>query len=131
MPRRADDVSSITVACTGLEQDVISTMMAASGCGSACNLVRIALWSLADHMGLDVPNHAFDMRLYHGSRGRPGAVRTKPNPKVRQDRPWKQPKPGKSHPWRGEGKPVPPTPPDDALTCAPCEDRDVSGKVTP
>ncbi len=109
MPRRQDDVSSITVACTGLESDLVSEMMRASGCGSACNLIRVALWSLADHMGLDVPNGAFDLRTYQGSTGRIREPRVQPNPKVRQDRPWKQPKPNKIHPWRGEGKPVAPT----------------------
>jgi len=128
MPRRSDDVSSITVACTSLEADTIAEMMRAAGVGSACNLVRIALWSLADHMGLDVPNRAFDLRTYQGAAGRQATRRTTPNPKVKQDRPWKQPKPGKAHPWRGEGKPTPPTV---TAACGHCEDKSVSGKVTP
>jgi hypothetical protein len=97
MPRRVDDCTTLTCACTALETDVLGQMRAAGGVTSDANLVRIALWSLADHMGLDVPNGAFDLRHYAG--GAP-PVRV-PNPKVRQDRPFKslgRPQ-SKSHVW--------------------------------
>lgn len=78
---------------------MLGEMMRAGGITSDANLVRVALWSLADHMGLDVPNGVFDLRQYVGSAGQPRVARTTPNPKVRQDRPWRQPKQPKTHPW--------------------------------
>lgn len=65
-----------------------------------CNMVRSALWSLADFMGYDPPLGVFDMRDKPRGRGKKGPVRRrirKPNPPRHGQHGNPQPK---NHPWR-------------------------------
>lgn len=103
MPRRADDCTMLCCACTEAEAAVVAAMKVAGGIDSDANLVRVALWSLADHMGLDMPNGVFDLRSHafspaaRAARQAAGAKsRRRPNPKIRQHG---RPQP-KDHPWR-------------------------------
>lgn len=70
------------------------------GSASRSNIVRSALWSLADHMGYDPPLSVFDMRNNEKDqraprkRGKGNYVRKRtPNPGIKQNQP-------ASHPWR-------------------------------
>lgn len=75
-------------------------MKIAAGVASDANLVRIALWSLGDHLGVDMPNGVFDLRERKGWI----YARKRANPKVRQHElfPRAKPKaPAPNHPWRG------------------------------
>lgn len=57
MPRRFY-VSMLSCACTDIETAVIDEMKRAAGLTSDANLVRTALWSLADHLGVEMPDAA-------------------------------------------------------------------------
>ena len=73
----------VECACSPEEMEVIGRMRMAGGCDSDANLVRVALWKLAQHMDLlETPANAFQLR----------------NPKTRQ-------RPKKKHPWREYTKP--------------------------
>ncbi len=96
--RRDDD---ITIAfALSPEEAVILDCMAGSEHVSRCNVIRTALWSLADHMGIDPPLGVFDMRqtpkeLPPTQRKR--ARVTQPNQRIRQGYGKAQPA---NHPWR-------------------------------
>ena len=78
MSRRADDVAMLSCALSEAEVGVIERMKELAVVGSDANLVRIALWSLADHYGLEMGRGVFDLRT-------PGpGKQTAPNPRVRQ-----------------------------------------------
>jgi hypothetical protein len=79
MARRAGELV-LQVAIDATERAVIDEIRRAGGLDSDANAVRTALWSLADHMQLDVPNGAFDLRHPSGNH-RP----KNPNPKIRQE----------------------------------------------
>jgi hypothetical protein len=105
MPRRGDYRSLLTCELSQVERDVLDEMKRLAGIGSDANLARIALWSLGDHLGLELPDGVFDLRLGSGAWAR--------NPRVRQDAAcpplplpapiWRAtPKrPAADHPWRG------------------------------
>lgn len=105
--RRQDDESTISVALTTADAAIVDQMKVAAGVASDANLMRVALWSLADHMGLEMPNGVFDLRNYVGNKNQPKKEKNTPNPKVKQDVPWKAPKPKRSHPWREYQTPPP------------------------
>jgi hypothetical protein len=110
--RRHDDTNTISVALSPSEAVVVDRMKEAGGIGSDANLMRVALWSLADHMGVDMPNGVFDLRQHIGNSKRRNLKKKKvqediPNPQVKQDKPWKAPKPKRSHPWRAYQTPPP------------------------
>jgi hypothetical protein len=102
-PSHASRVVMLSCECTGAERDVLDQMKAAAGVGTDANLVRIALWSLADHLDLPMGPGVFDLRGIGGPGRR---VRRRANPKIRQDVPFRQPKPAPDHPWRGTGAPA-------------------------
>jgi hypothetical protein len=79
MARRPGELV-LQVALDATERAVIDEIRRAGGLDSDANAVRAALWSLADHMQLDVPNGAFDLRNPSG-HPRP----KKPNPKIKQE----------------------------------------------
>lgn len=104
MARRTDDVL-VSVACDDAELAVLDEMRRSGAVDSNANLMRIALWSLADHLGLNVPSGVFDLRPWGGHVPRTGRTavgkstyKRKPNPKIRQHEP-----PRKNHPWRHKG----------------------------
>jgi hypothetical protein len=81
------------------EHQLVDQMKQACGVASDANLARVALWSLADHLDLPMPNGVFDLREHGGQNKK---VARSPNPKIRQDAPPRssarvQPK---SHPWQ-------------------------------
>lgn len=102
MPPRADRVNAAYVELSCDERAAMDRMRAACAATSDPNLIRIALWSLADHLELEMPNGVFDLREHRGYT----AVHVK-NPKIRQHEPLPRAKPKKpatDHPWRGQGR---------------------------
>ena len=59
--RRKDD-RLVAVAVSDSERDALTAMRIAVGIDSDANLLRTALWSLGDHIGVDMPNGVFDLR---------------------------------------------------------------------
>jgi hypothetical protein len=106
MSRRKDD-ALLCCAASPEEAECCRQMREAGGINSDANLIRVALWSLADHMMIDVPSGIFDMRFTPGPDGN---TQTKPNPKIKQDKPWEPPlppkKPSRKHPWRQYREPL-------------------------
>lgn len=105
MPRRTDDIL-VSVAMSDQELAVLAEMRRSGSVDSDANLIRIALWSLADHLDLDVPLGVFDLRNHGGSLAqRPNGPRTtpktRPNPHISQHQP-----PAKNHPWRQYRRPA-------------------------
>jgi hypothetical protein len=98
-PPHANRVVMLSCECSADEREVLDRMKTAVLVKTDANLVRIALWSLADHLELEMGPSVFDLRkqTQSGPRDR---VRRTPNPKIRQDRPYRQPKPAPDHPWR-------------------------------
>ena len=80
------------------ETEILGRMMSATGATSEANLLRIALWSLADHLDIGMPNGVFDLRQWGGHVStqpkKPKTVRVR-NPRIRQ-----HVAPAKTHPWR-------------------------------
>jgi hypothetical protein len=99
MSRRPTDAMTLSCPLTEVDRAVIEEMKRAAGVSSDANLARIALWSLADHLDLPMPNTVFDLCLPCGN----GQMKAQRNPKVRQhDIPRQKPKtPAADHPWRG------------------------------
>ncbi len=100
--RRAND--HVTYFAQDDAERVAFTRLAdAVGATSGANVIRIALWSLADHAGVDMPDGVWDLRT-HDKVGVPrGATPPRvPNPRIRQDRPFRRPKPAAAHPWRNK-----------------------------
>jgi hypothetical protein len=96
-------VVMLSCECSAAERELLDQMKAAAGVGTDANLVRIALWSLADHLDLEMGPTVFDLRG-HGGPGR--RVRRRPNPKIRQDVPRPAQRPAPDHPWRGADAPA-------------------------
>lgn len=97
MPRRPDDVRMISCACDALEADVVDEMKRVCGLTTDANLVRTALWNFIDHLGLDAPNEAFDLRWRNQTRPRKTTTSppvTTPRAAVRHGR-----KQAENHPW--------------------------------
>jgi len=74
-PRPTD--RNLSVPFSGDELAVLREMQRATSCASHANLVRTALWSLADYLGVELPPGVFDLR-----ENRCGGRRTR-NPKIR------------------------------------------------
>jgi len=74
-PRPTD--RNLSVAFSVDEVAVLHAMQRATGCASHANLVRTALWSLAEFLRVDLPSGVFDLR-----ENRDGGRRTR-NPKIR------------------------------------------------
>lgn len=93
------------------EKEVIGIMQARGGFTSGANVMRSALWSLADELGIELPNGVFDQRShydgtanlvkYNTSRRKVPAV-TNPAPKPPRRR-----RPSRNHPWRAYPDPPP------------------------
>ncbi len=60
--RRKADSKVVTCACDSLESDVIKELKRLCGVTTDANLLRTALWSLADEWMLNLPDGVFDMR---------------------------------------------------------------------
>lgn len=96
MPRRPGDIL-LMCALTAEERAACDTMKAQCAIGSDANLVRIALWSLADEWDLTLGPGAFDCRHY---QGRPRPRKVKPGTHT-PARVYARPKrPAAGHPWR-------------------------------
>jgi hypothetical protein len=104
-PPHPNRVVMLSCECSAAEREVLDRMKTAAAVGTDANLVRIALWSLADHLELEMGPGVFDLRG-HGGRGRRRL--RQPNPKIRQHDPLSQPtrRPAPDHPWR---RPIAPT----------------------
>ena len=93
--RREDCAGTIALECDGDELALIDRMRGETT--SRPNMLRVALWSLADHMGYDPALGVFDLHNERTSpeirQGSP-ATRT-PNPRISQ-----HVAPPKNHPWR-------------------------------
>jgi hypothetical protein len=112
-PPHANRVVMLSCECSAAEREVLDRMKTAvmewdpnDMCrdlskrkGTDANLVRIALWSLADYLEVEMGPTVFDLRG-HGGRGR-RRLRM-PNPKIRQHAPLPQipRRPAPDHPWR-------------------------------
>jgi hypothetical protein len=106
MARQPNTASVLTCECSPEEREALDEMKRLASVGSDANLVRIALWSLADHLGVEMPDGVFDLRLGQGGWWAR-------NPKLKQDaacppvplpapRPRPKPRrPAPTHPWRG------------------------------
>jgi hypothetical protein len=68
--------TNVCCAMTADERAVLDAMLRATGCSSYANLVRTALWSLADHLDIEMPDGVFDLH----DIGRP----RRRNPQIRQ-----------------------------------------------
>lgn len=68
--RRADDVSTLTVAICQLERDFCDVMKAKAGFVSDADLVRTALWRFAQHLDVPVDVSTFAVRGGTNSVGR-------------------------------------------------------------
>ena len=103
MARRQQDIATLCCPATSLEVCTVAQMRAACGATSDANLIRIALWSLADHMGIDPPSGVFDCRTPGAMKGAPShnPKRATPGSKIRQDRPFVRRGATDAHPWRG------------------------------
>lgn len=62
MARRDEDVKTLTVPATKDEAAVIDEMKIAAAVVTDADLVRVALWNLADHLDIEMPNGVFDLR---------------------------------------------------------------------
>jgi len=56
------------------DRGVLDEMKVKAGVASDANLARVALWSLADHLGIDMADGVFDLRRAQKQR----------NPKISQ-----------------------------------------------
>ena len=94
--RRMDTACTVTIDCTADEAAMLD-LMAGEGT-TRPNIIRTALWSLADHMGYDPPPGVFDLHLTPPPGRKRGTMRgthSVPCPRIRQHQ-----KPPKSHIWR-------------------------------
>lgn len=95
MAPRPSRIKSIYVEVDGVEVPLLDRMMQMCSVTSHANLLRIALWSLGDHLEVEMPNGCFDLRLREGT----GRIARKKCPRVRQG--YARPKrPSDTHPWR-------------------------------
>ena len=94
----AHRVVMLSCECSAAEREVLDRMKTAAHVETDANLVRIALWSLADHLEVAMGPSEFDLRGQSGH----GRVRRRPNPKIRQHEPLSPPtrRPAPDHPWR-------------------------------
>src|SRR5688572_28228722 len=83
MPPRSDRASSAFVELSRDERAILDRMKVLAGVATDPNLLRIALWSLADHYDLEMPSGVFDLRESSGHW-----TRTKRNPRIRQHEPY-------------------------------------------
>jgi len=74
--------TAVTCQCDPQETDVIGQMRAASGATSDANLIRVALWSLANQLGIEMSSDVFAVRVEAKAR-----------------------KPHARHPWRQYAEP--------------------------
>ena len=101
----------VQVALTPAEYDAVQTLRVAGEYSSVSNLVRDALWSLADEAGMSLPPGVFDRRA-QGSVGRWGWHAVGRVDAARRHLP-KLPRPHRSgarpqqddHPWRRTWRP--------------------------
>lgn len=94
MSRRSDEVT-IVFQCSRAEAELLDQMRGTTA--TRPNIVRVALWSLADHMGIDPAPGVFDLRdKERATRGpRKYISKRKANPRISQHA-----KPSQDHPWR-------------------------------
>jgi hypothetical protein len=78
MTRRKDDDDLVCVGVSRTERITLDAMRRAAGATSDANLLRIALWSLAEHLEVAMTNDVFEQRDYRGRHH----IR-RPNPKIR------------------------------------------------
>lgn len=97
MARRPTD-ALVSVACSPDELQILAELRAAGGFTSDANAIRSALWSLADHYEIAMPNGVFDQRdRPRLARVRGGFVKM-PTRSVKQIS--QRAIPPKNHPWR-------------------------------
>jgi hypothetical protein len=70
MSRRTTDVGVLSCACSHDEMACVDEMKLRAAVVSDADLVRVALWNLADHLQLDPVNGVFDLRPNLGSSTR-------------------------------------------------------------
>jgi hypothetical protein len=102
MGRAAGGTMRIILCCelSDAERLMIHRMKQACRIDRDTNLVRTALWSLADEMGLEVPPGVFDLRTHGGSNKKPAHKRAPRTPAVRPVRHSSSQVQSKSHPWQ-------------------------------
>lgn len=98
MPRRKSDVHMLNCPVTADEHAVVDEMRRRGAVDSDANLIRIALWSLANEWGdIGVPNGCFDCRSHHANpqnlRARARVTKAPKAPRAKQP-------PSADHPWR-------------------------------
>jgi hypothetical protein len=94
--RRADSAGKVDLDVSEAERQVIGILQAKGGLISIANVIRSALWSMADEMGVEMEPGVFDQRFHQIIL--PPGPRHSTKPKVASNGGKK--KPARNHPWR-------------------------------
>ncbi len=103
MARRADD-TLVSCSMDWNELAVLAEIRRAGGITSDANVIRTALWSLAEEMQIDMPNGVFDQRRPPGPTAEIRKARWPNGPAIKVKKESGRGKPKRSaanHPWRG------------------------------
>ncbi len=101
-PTHPNRSTMLSCECTLDERAILDLMKVKAGVDTDANLVRTAIWSLADHLMIPMGRGVFDLRSYGGVRGTPRGSSKRPNPKIDQTRAARPS--NANHPWRTANK---------------------------
>lgn len=90
----------LSCACSAEEMACVDEMKVLAGVASDANLVRIALWNLADHLDMNPPNTVFDLREHTKPEELRKPRRTAKRVTQQAVRTRQQQLPSADHPWR-------------------------------